>query len=75
MQSGSQRTSVNVMGGRGEVKAKTTTSSQENINSLHPLDYHQKQKKLKAKQRFKTKEKQQINNNNNNNNNNLSNLG
>ena len=73
MQSGSQRTSVNVMGEGGGGKAKITTLSQENINSLHHLDYHQKQTKLKAKQRFKTKEKQQINNNNNNNN--LSNLG
>ena len=42
-------------GGRGEGKAKTTTLSQENIKSLHPLDYHQKQKKLKANNDSKQK--------------------
>lgn len=59
MQSGSQRTSVNVMGGEGgeEGKAKTTTLSQENINSLHPLDYHQKQKKIKGKTTIQNKRK------------------
>ena len=59
MQSGSQRTSVNVMGGEGgeEGKAKTTTLSQENINSLHPLDYHQKQKKIKGKTTIQIKRK------------------
>ena len=59
MQSGSQRTSVNVMGGGGgeEGKAKTTTLSQENINSLHPLDYHQKQKKIKGKTTIQIKRK------------------
>ena len=39
----------------GEGKAKTTTLSQENIKSLHPLDYHQKQKKLKANNDSKQK--------------------